>query len=281
MTQQANTDAEELARADHELKAKHRSMWALGDYPEVASALIPSMGAAVVSAAGIGRGQRVLDVAAGSGNVAVPAALTGADVVASDLTPELLEAGQHAAEATGVTLTWRQADVEALPFADGQFDVVVSCVGLMFAPHHERAANEVLRVTRPGGTIAVASWTPQGFIGQMFAAMKPYVAPPPPGASPAPLWGSEDHVRDLFGDRVRDLAVERRDCVIDHSASGAEFRDYFTANYGPTIAAYYGLAGTPDRAASLDTELAALGDRGLEPDGTMRWEYLLVTARRR
>jgi hypothetical protein len=151
----------------------------------------------------------------------------------------------------------------------------------MFAPHHQRAADEALRVCRSGGTITIASWTPQGFIGRMFATMKPYVAPPPAGAQPAPLWGAEDHVRELFRDRVADLAVQRRECVVDRFASGTEFRDYFKAKYGPTIAAYRGLADSAERAASLDTELADLGDRGLAPDGTMRWEYLLVTAHKR
>jgi SAM-dependent methyltransferase len=281
MTQQTSTSAEELARADRELKSRHRSMWALGDYPAVASELIPSMGPVVVRAAGIGPGQQVLDVAAGSGNVAIPAALAGATVIASDLTPELFDAGRRLAGERGASLTWQEADVEALPFEDGRFDAVVSCVGIMFAPHHQRAADEALRVCRPGGTIAIASWTPQGFIGQMFATMKPYVAPPPPGAQPPPLWGSEDHVRKLFRDRAGDLALERRECVVDQFASGAEFRDYFKANYGPTIAAYRGLGDSPDRAASLDAELADLGDGGLAPDGTMRWEYLLVTGRKR
>ncbi|WP_347354610.1 class I SAM-dependent methyltransferase [Intrasporangium sp.] len=280
MTQQVTTTVQDPA-ADRELKARHRGMWALGDYPAVASEIIPSMGPVLVAAAAIGPGTRVLDVAAGSGNVAVPAALAGAEVVASDLTPDLLAAGRRAAEAAGAQLAWQEADVEALPYADGRFDAVVSCVGIMFAPHHQRAADEVLRVTRPGGRIAFASWTPQGFIGQMFATMKPYAAPPPPGAQPPPLWGSEDHVRALLGDRVTDLTFERRDVVVDRFDTGAEFRDYFKDNYGPTIAAYRGLAGSRDRAAALDGELAALGDRGLDADGTMRWEYLLVTARKR
>jgi ubiquinone/menaquinone biosynthesis C-methylase UbiE len=278
---QTSIDSEELARADRELKARHRTMWALGDYPAVASEIIPSMGPVVVAAAGIGADQRVLDVAAGSGNAAIPAALAGATVVATDLTPELFDAGRRVADERGASLTWQEADVEALPFGEGEFDAVLSCVGIMFAPHHQRAADEVLRVCRSGGTIAIASWTPQGFIGQMFATMKPYVAPPPAGAQPAPLWGSEDHVRELFRDCVADLVMERRECVVDHFASGAEFRGYFKANYGPTIAAYRGLAESAERAASLDAELADLGDRGLAPDGTMRWEYLLVTARKR
>ncbi|GAA0267850.1 class I SAM-dependent methyltransferase [Cryptosporangium japonicum] len=226
-----------------------------------------------MAATGIGPGRRVLDVAAGTGNVAIPAALTGAAVVAADLTPALLAAGQKLAADRGASLTWREADAEDLPFEADEFDVVVSCVGAMFAPHHRATADEIVRVCRPGGTIGLISWTPGGFVGQLFATMKPFVAPPPPGVQPPPLWGSEDHVADLFGDRVGGVVAEKRTVRISAFASGAQFRDYFKANYGPTIVAYRGL----DRAAELDAELAALGDRALV-DGVMEWEYLLWTA---
>ena len=259
-----------------ELKARHRALWALGDYPAVAADLIPSLGPILVAATGIGPGQRVLDVAAGTGNVAIPAALTGASVVASDLTPSLLEAGQKLAAARGAQLTWREADAEDLPFATGEFDVVVSCVGAMFAPHHRPTADEIVRVCRPGGTIGLISWTPAGFVGQLFATMKPYVAPPPPGVQPPPLWGTEEHLATLFGDRVSGVVAEKRTVRIDAFASGAAFRDYFKAAYGPTIAAYRGLADAPDRAAALDRDLAALGDGALA-GGALEWEYLLWT----
>ncbi len=170
--------------ADRALKARHRAMWAQGDYPSVAAELISELGEKLVRAAGVGPGDRVLDVAAGSGNVAIPAALAGADVVASDLTPELLETGRRLARERGARLRWQEADAEALPFDDGAFDTVLSCVGVMFAPHHRRAATELVRVCRPGGTIGVLNWTPEGFIGQMLATLKPYAPPPPPGAQP-------------------------------------------------------------------------------------------------
>jgi len=266
--------------ADRDLKARHRALWALGDYAAVAREVIPSMGPVVVEAARIGPGDRVLDVAAGSGNAAIPAALAGAQVTASDLTPELLEAGRAAAARAGAQLEWRQADAEALPFDDASFDVVTSVVGVMFAPHHQAAADELVRVSRPGGRLALLAWTPQGFIGQMFAVMKPYAAPPPPGAQPPPLWGKEEHVRDLLGDRVTDVVTQRRLLEVDHFATGAQFRDFFKATYGPTIAAYRGIADEPDRVAALDAELAHLGDGALR-DGTMAWEYLLVTGTRR
>ena len=135
---------------------------------------------------------------------------------------------------------------------------------------------------RPGGTIGLISWTPEGFIGQMFATMKPYAPPPPPGAQPPPLWGDEDHVRALLGDRVDDVTAElaAREPVIDF-ATGAEFRDYFKANYGPTITVYRTIADDPARVAALDVELADLGARALAGGSTMGWEYLLVTARKR
>jgi SAM-dependent methyltransferase len=274
------------AHADQVLKERHRTMWALGDYPTLASEVIPDLGARLVRAAGVGPGDAVLDVAAGSGNAAIPAALAGADVVASDLTPELLDAGKAFAARQGAELRWEQGDAEALPYADGAFDIVLSCLGVMFAPHHQTAAEELLRVVRPGGRIALLSWTPEGFIGQMFATMRPFV-PPPPGVQPPPLWGSEGHVLALLGDRVTDVVMRRQTVRVDRFVDPDAFRDYFKANYGPTVAAYRGLAGQPDRAASLDERLSDLArghDRGevLGEQGTvMEWEYLLVTARRR
>ncbi|MFF5108173.1 class I SAM-dependent methyltransferase [Streptosporangium sp. NPDC000509] len=269
--------------ADRALKARHRDMWALGDYPAVAAEIIPDLGAILVEACGVGRGDRVLDVAAGSGNAAIPAALAGASVVAGDLTPELLEAGRALAARRDAAVEWRQADAEALPYADGEFDTVMSCVGVMFSPDHRASAGELIRVCRPGGTIGLLNWTPQGFIGQMFAAMKPYAPPPPPGAQPPPLWGDEDHVRALLGDAVTDVVTRRRTVTIDRFAHPGAFVDYFKANYGPTIAVYRGLAGAPDRAAALDQALTELARGHLqgEEKTVMEWEYLLLTARKR
>ncbi|KGN42435.1 class I SAM-dependent methyltransferase [Knoellia aerolata] len=273
---------------DGALKARHRAMWALGDYPRVATELIPSLGPILVEAAGVTSAQRVHDVAAGSGNVAIPAARTGADVVATDLTPELLARGKQLAGEEGVSITWQAADAEALPFADEEFDAVLSCVGVMFAPHHQAVADELVRVCRPGGTIGLISWTPGGFIGQMFATMKPYAPPPPPGAQPPPLWGRVDHVRELFGDRVSFGSLVQQDVVIDEFATPQDFVDFFKTHYGPTIAVYRGIADDPDRVAALDRDLVALVERfdrgAAATDGTdgvvLDWEYLLVTATR-
>ncbi len=276
--------SEALIDPDAALKAKHRAMWALGDYPSVAVDLIPSLGRVLVQAVGVGPGQRVLDVAAGTGNAALPAVQAGAYVVASDLTPELLSAGGEVAVATldaaeRERLTWRQADAENLPFADAEFDTVLSCVGVMFAPHHQRSAQELLRVCRPGGSIGVLSWTPGGFIGQLLATMKPYMAAPPVGSQPPPLWGVEGHVRQLLGEGVSELSAIKSSVRIDHFDSGESFRDYFKQAYGPTIATYRGLADDPKRTAALDAEMVELAVSHLA-EGAMDWEYLLVVARR-
>lgn len=264
---------------DTALKQRHRSMWASGHYPDVARDLLPPLADRIVGAADIGPGERVLDIAAGSGNVAVAAARTGADVVASDLTPELLEQGRAASP--DLPIRWETADAEALPYDDGAFDAVVSCVGIMFAPHHQAAADEMVRVTRPGGRICVASWTPEGFIGRLFATMRDFVPPPPPGVQPPPLWGKEEHVTALLGDRVTDLELTREDLVVDRYTDGTSLREYLKVNYGPTLMAYRGLAEDPERTAALDAaldDLAAAADLG---GGLMQWEYLLLAATRR
>ena len=264
---------------DQALKAKHAAMWASGNYPAVVDDVVWSLGGILVETVDVQHAQRVLDVAAGTGTSAIPARRRGAQVTATDLTPELLAVGSAAAAAEGLELTWQTADAEALPYADAQFDVVLSSIGVMFAPHHQQAADELVRVCAPGGTIGVLSWTPEGFIGQLFATMKPYAPPPPPGASPAPLWGRADHVRALFGDRVSDLVARQQTLRVDRFSAGSEFRDFMKANYGPTLAVYRFIAADPAKVEALDADLAALGDRFIE-NGVMGWEYLLVTARR-
>jgi SAM-dependent methyltransferase len=269
---------------DRELKAKHRALWASGDYPAVAAELIPALGPELVRACGVRAGDHVLDVAAGSGNAAIPAAVAGAVVTASDLTPELFDTGRRIAAERGVELEWVEADAEALPFADDSFDVVMSCVGAMFAPHHQATADELVRVVRPGGTIGLINWTPEGFLGNLFATMKPYAAPPPPGASPAPLWGDEAHVRELFGERVTGLSARRQTVVMDHCTSPTGFREYWKRNYGPTIAVYKFNADQPDRVAALDSDfLSFLTEWNQGDDQRASWhaEYLLFTATKR
>ncbi|CAN7376408.1 class I SAM-dependent methyltransferase [Mycolicibacterium frederiksbergense] len=275
-----NTTESDAADVDRALKIKHRALWASGDYVAVATELIPELGPELVRACRVGAGDRVLDVAAGAGNAAIPAARAGATVTAADLTPELFAAGRARAAAQGVELDWQEADAEALPFEDDAFDIVMSCVGVMFAPRHQRSADELVRVCRPGGTIGLINWTPTGFIGQLFATMKPFAPPPPPGASPAPLWGDEAHVTDLFGDRVADVSMRRRTVVLDRCSGPLEFREYWKRNYGPTIAVYAYNADKPEQVAALDDAfldfLASTQD-----DGRWEAEYLLVTATRR
>jgi SAM-dependent methyltransferase len=267
---------------DIQLKAKHAAMWASGHYDAVATQLIAELGPVLVEATGIRTGDLVLDVGAGSGNVAIPAALAGARVIASDLTPELLEQGEAHARERGAVLEWQVADAERLPYDDGQFDVAVSAVGIMFAPHHQAAADELLRVVTPRGRIGLVGWTPAGFIGQTLATMKPFVAPPPAGVQPPPLWGDEDHVRGLLGDRVTDVRTEKRTVRVTLFAEPADFREFFKTNYGPTIAAY---KQQPDaeKAAELDAALDGLAERfdvGESGYLVLEWEYLLLTARR-
>jgi 2-polyprenyl-6-hydroxyphenyl methylase/3-demethylubiquinone-9 3-methyltransferase len=271
--------------ADQQLKAKHRALWASGDYPSVAAELIPTLGPTLVEACGVRAGQRVLDVGAGTGNAAIPAAGRGADVVASDLTPELFVAGRRIAVQRGVELAWVEGDAEALPFPDQSFDVVLSCVGAMFAPHHQSVADELVRVTRPGGTIGMINWTSDGFIGQLFKTMAPYAPPPPRHATPPPRWGDEQHVRDLLGDRVTDLDMRRHTVVMDHCTDPTAFREYWKRNYGPTIAVYKFNAADPERVAALDRdfqEFLTTWNHAEDPGRTAYpAEYLLITARRR
>jgi len=269
------------AAVDHnQVAAKHRTIWASGDYAKLAAELVSPLGPVLVQATAIAAGDRVLDVAAGTGNAAIPAAETGASVIASDLCPELLEQGSRLAAERGVELEWREANAHELPFGDDEFDVVMSCIGVMFAPFHRLAADELVRVCKPGGPIGLLSWTPEGHIGRLWAAMKPYAPAPPPGAQPPPLWGQEEHVRALLGDRVTDVVTERRMLAVDHFADGAEFRDYFKNLYGPTIAVYGNIEGDPDRVAALDADIARVGDSVLSDSRTMEWEYLLLTVRK-
>lgn len=264
--------------ADWALKARHRAMWAAGDYAAVAARLIPQLGRTLVEACRVGPGQRVLDVAAGTGNAAVPAALAGADVVACDLTPELLDAGRAATAGRHLPIRWDVADAEDLPYRDAEFDVVLSCVGVMFAPHHQNAARELLRVCRPGGTVGLVNWTPEGFIGELFATMRAYVPPPPPGVQSPTLWGSEAHVRELLSAGVLELTATRRVLRVDAFTAPREFREFFKTRYGPTVVAYLGVAHDPARVEALDRDLDALAARYDRGGGVMDWEYLLVTA---
>ena len=255
---------------DRELKAKHRALWASGDYAAVAAELIPELGPELVRAVGVRPGTGFSTSPPARGTPPFRRRQPAAIVTASDLTPELFDAGRRIAAQRGVELEWVEADAEAMPFADNGFDAVISCVGVMFAPHHQAAADELIRVLRPGGKIGLINWTPEGFIGNLFKTLKPYAPPPPPGASPAPLWGSEDHVRELFGDRVTDLTMRRQTVVLDHCTEPTEFREYWKRNYGPTIAAYKYNADAPERVDALDGDFLEFLTSWNQGDGQCR-----------
>jgi len=257
-------------------------MWASGDYPSMVETFLLPLGPRLVDACSIGEGMRVLDVAAGTGNASIPAAERGARVTASDLTPELLEAGRRRAEASGLELEWTEADAENLPFEDGSYDVVMSSIGAMFAPHHQDVADQLVRVCRPGGTIGLLCWTPEGMIGALFKAMGPYAPPPPPGAQPPPLWGSEDHVRELFGDRVEWRTMERDMLDITAFEHPGDYGEHFKAKYGPTIVARAN-AEKAGRAEEFDDVLARFCDEwniGTADEARFEHEYLLVVGTR-
>ena len=269
--------------ADTELKARHRTMWGKGDYPRMVETFLLPIGQRLVAAAEIPPGARVLDVAAGTGNASVPAAQRGARVTASDLTPELLAAGQRRPEAQGLGIGWVEADAEHLPFEDGSYDVVLSAIGVMFAPHHQLAADELVRVCRQGGTIAVLSWTPEGMIGDLFRTLKPFAPAPPPGAQPPPLWGSEEHLKGLLGERVQ-LSTLRRD-VLEVTAfpRAHDYAAHFKAYYGPTIAGRAN-AEKDGRERELDEALDALcdrWDRGTADSARFEMEYLVAVGTKR
>lgn len=269
--------------ADTDVKARHRAMWASGDYPSMVESFLVPLGPRLVEASGIGPGMDVLDVAAGTGNASLPAAESGAKVTAGDLTPELLDAGRQRAEAAGLELEWVEADAENLPFEDASFDAVISAIGAMFAPNHQATADELVRVCRPGGTIGLLSWTPEGVIGGLFRTLKPFAPPPPPGAQPPPLWGGEEHLRELLGNRVALGTVERDVLEVTAFETPGDFADHFRQRYGPAIAAEAN-ARREGREAEFGEALNAFfedSNLGSADDARFELEYLLTVGTRR
>lgn len=267
---------------DAELKGRHRKMWASGDYPKMVETFLTPLGPRLVDAIDLRPGDRVLDVAAGTGNASIPAAQAGAAVTASDLTPELLDAGRERAAAVGVELDWAVADAERLPFDDASYDVVMSSIGAMFAPRHQAVADELVRVCRPGGKIALLSWTPEGMLGALFKAIGPFAPPPPPGAQPPPLWGGEEHLRGLFGGRVEWGTLERGVLEITAFERPSDYAEHFKAFYGPAIAARAN-AAKDGREGDFDAAIAAFCDEwnlGSPDRARFEMEYLLTVGRR-
>jgi SAM-dependent methyltransferase len=263
-----------------EQKAQARAMWSLGNYHAFATATVWGLGPELVAACAVSPGQHVLDVAAGTGNVAIRAAEAGADVVAADLTPENFDAGRREAEARGVTVEWVAADAESLPFAAGEFDAVLSCFGAIFPPDHQAVADELLRVCRSGGTIALVNFAPRGTARDFFETLARYAPPLPPGATPPLAWGDEGHVRALFGDRVASLELTRKEYVERWPGGAVGYVELFKATFGPVIA-LRGLLPEEQRAA-FDEELlefAVRANRGEAGDAAeYPYEYLQVVA---
>ncbi|MBN1237728.1 MAG: class I SAM-dependent methyltransferase [Gammaproteobacteria bacterium] len=271
------------ADADREYKAAVRRAWAKGDYAAFANELIWEVGPVVVAAAGVRPGLRVLDVAAGTGNAAIRAAQAGAEVVASDLTPEHFAAGRQLARRHGVTLEWVEADAEALPFEDGEFDVVISCLGAIFAPNHRLVASELLRVCKRGGTIAMANFTPQGVAADFFAVFAPYMPPPRPGDESPMLWGREDHVRALLAPGLEWLELAPR-WYVERAPSPAAYCELIKRTFGPVVAIYEDLADQPGATAALDEaflEFAVRSNCGpVGGPAEYRYDYVLVVGKK-
>jgi ubiquinone/menaquinone biosynthesis C-methylase UbiE len=238
------------------IKQRQQQTWASGDFSVVAARIMP-IAEQLVDTADLHAGWRVLDVATGSGNAAIAAARLGCTVVGVDFVPELLDRGRARAAAEGLAIELIEGDAEALPFPDGSFDAVTSVFGSMFAPNHQQTASELLRVCRPGGTIALASWTPGGFIGELFKTVGSYVAPPAGVQSPL-LWATERHLRHLFGDDIASLTVKER-IFTYRFPSAEEFVAFFRTWYGPTVKAFAALDETTGDA--LERDLVALAER--------------------
>jgi ubiquinone/menaquinone biosynthesis C-methylase UbiE len=238
------------------IKERQQATWASGDFHAVA-ARMSLVSEHLVDAADLHAGWRVLDVATGSGNAAIAAARLGATAVGVDYVPVLLERGRRRAAAEGLPVELVEGDAEALPFPDASFDAVTSVFGAMFAPDQRQAAAEILRVTRPGGTIALVSWSPDGFIGDLFRATAAH-APPPAGLSSPMLWATEPHLRELFADGIASLEVTHR-VFTWRFESAQEFVDFFRRWYGPTLKAFAALE--EDAQTALESDLVALAER--------------------
>ena len=238
-----------------QMKQGARATWAAGDYPSIAARMLWPMGERVVQRMGVAPGEEVVDVACGTGNAAIRAAQAGARVVGVDLTPELFEAGRRLAAEAGVEIEWLEGDAEALPVADARFDVALSVFGCMFAPQHRRAAAELARVLRPGGRLCVTAWTPEGYMGRFFRTLGGHLPPPPPFAEPPLLWGSEEHVTELFAGTGVEVEFARETLEPPQFPTVEEEIEFSVTRFGPMI----------------------MARRLLEPQG--RWDALLADVR--
>jgi ubiquinone/menaquinone biosynthesis C-methylase UbiE len=261
------------------VKSRQQGAWSSGDYAVVGTTL-QIVGEQLCEALDIRAGQKVLDVAAGNGNVALAAARRGGDVIATDYVPELLERARARAVADGLRMECREADAEALPFGDASFDVVVSTFGVMFTPDQDKAASELVRVCRPGGKIGLANWTPDGFIGQVFKTIGKHL-PPPSGVKSPALWGTPARIREMFEPHATAIELQPRHFAFRY-LSAAHWIKVFKTYYGPMLKAYAALA--PQAQAALTADLEALVARfNRAGDGSMVTpsEYLEIVITRR
>jgi ubiquinone/menaquinone biosynthesis C-methylase UbiE len=261
------------------LKTKQYAAWSSGDYAVVGTTL-QIVGEELCEALDVRPGQKVLDVAAGNGNVTLAAARRWCDVVSTDYVPSLLERGQLRAKAEGLPVEFQVADAEALPFADAAFDIVVSTFGVMFTPDQDKAASELLRVCKRGGKIGLANWTPEGFIGQLFKTLGQYL-PPPAGARSPALWGTQSRINEMFEASAESIKAERRHFTFRYH-SPDHFLQIFRSYYGPMLKAFAALDETNREGLSRDL-LALIGRLNTATDGTMivPSQYLEVVITRR
>lgn len=261
-----------------EIKRRQQETWSSGSYGKIAWLTVP-LADLLCEAVDLRAGSAVLDVATGTGHVALAAARRFCPTTGVDYVPALLEEARSRAAAEGLAVEFREADAEQLPFADGAFDYVLSAIGVMFTADHQRAADELVRVCRPGGRIGLLSWTPTGFIGEMLAVVGRH-APPPAGAQPPTRWGREEVLRELLGAGVGGLAWTTG-TVTQRFPSPDAFADFFLTHYGPTLKAAQRLDGDGRRALRDDlVALAARSNRATDGTLVSDWEYLTAVADR-
>ena len=266
------TSTDELAGLA-QMKQMTRATWAAGDFSAVARRFLWDVGEHLVQRVGVGINEDVLDIACGTGNAAIRAAQAGGHVVGVDLTPELFEAGKDEAAHAGVTLDWVEGDAEELPFEDASFDVVLSTFGVMFAPRHQVAAAELVRVLRPGGRFGLTTWTPEGAQGVLFRMLAQYAPPAPPFAQPPLAWGAEDHVREIFEGTGVHLEFERNVTHAEPFASGDEAFDWGVDKFGPLVRLRPMLEQRGEWDAFREQQVAYLA-QNVDP------EYLIILGRK-
>lgn len=261
------------------VKLKQKAAWSAGDYAVIGTTL-QIVGENLCEALDLRAGERVLDVAAGNGNVTLAAARRWCDVVSTDYVAALLERGQARASAEGLDIRFEEADAENLPYADASFDVVLSTFGVMFTPNQERAASELARVCKPGGKIGLANWTPSGFIGQLFKVIGRYI-PPAAGVKPPSLWGTEERLRELFGERIAKLDAVRRNFVFRYRTP-QHWLETFRTYYGPMNKAFGAVNAAQQESLAADLiQLVQQFNRATDGAMLVPSEYLEVVIRRR